>query len=85
MVRSDAEPADKKATLLELDALFGLNFATWQPSSVSIPSEIWELVNAREEARASKDFLESDRLRQEVRTKGFLIDDTRDGPKISPA
>ena len=85
MVRSDAEPADKKATLLELDALLGLNFATWQPSSVSIPSEIWKLVNAREAARASKDFPEADRLREEVRTKGFLIEDAREGPKISPA
>ena len=84
MVRSDAEPADKKATLLELDALLGLNFATWQPSSVAIPSEILELVNAREAARASKDFPEADRLREEVRSKGFLIEDSREGPKISP-
>ena len=84
MVRSDAEPADKKATLLELDALLGLNFSTWQPSSVAIPSEILELVDAREAARTSKDFLEADRLREALRTKGFLIEDTRDGPKISP-
>ena len=56
MVRSDAEPSDKKATLLELDALLGLNFANWQPSKVSLPSEILELVNAREAARSSKEF-----------------------------
>ena len=85
MVRSNADPADKKATLLELDALLGLEIAAWRPAEVSIPSDVMGLVEAREAARKAKDYGAADRLRDEVLSKGFIIEDTREGPKVVPA
>jgi len=85
VVRSDADPADKKATLLELDQMLGLDFGAWVPREISVPEPVWILVEAREAARKAKDFAEADRLRDEVASLGFVIEDTRQGPKILPA
>jgi cysteinyl-tRNA synthetase len=85
MVRSDADPADKKATLLELDALLGLEIGEWQPAEVSVPDDVMNLVQAREAARKDKDYGAADRLRDEVLALGFVIEDTREGPKVVPA
>ena len=85
MVRSDADPADKRATLLELDEMFGLKIADWRPAEVSVPSDVMSLVEAREAARKDKDYEAADRLRDEVLGKGFVIEDTREGPKVVPA
>ena len=85
MVRSDADPADKKATLLELDALLGLEIAAWRPAEVSVPDDVMKLVQAREAARKDKDYGAADRLRDEVLALGFVIEDTREGPKVVPA
>ena len=85
MVRSNAAPADKKATLLELDQMLGLDIGSWAPKEVSVPEEVLALVDARETARKARDFAEADRLRDEVAALGFVIEDTREGPKIVPA
>ncbi|MEL0091130.1 MAG: hypothetical protein VW714_11675, partial [Rhodospirillales bacterium] len=85
MVRSDAVPADKKATLLELDLLLGLDIAAWAPKEALIPEAVLALVESREVARKAKDFREADRLRDEIKEIGFVIEDTREGPKISHA
>jgi len=85
MVRSDAAPADKKATLLELDQMLGLGIAEWSPPEVDVPGSVLALVEAREAARRARDFGEADRLRDEVASLGFVIEDTREGPKIVPA
>ena len=57
----------------------------WAPKAVSVPEAVLALVEAREVARKARDFGEADRLRDEVATLGFVIEDTRDGPKIVPA
>jgi len=85
MVRSDADPSDKKATLLELDQMLGLDVGAWVPREISVPEPVLILVEAREAARKAKDFAEADRLHDEVASLGFVIEDTRQGPKILPA
>ena len=85
MVRSDASPADKKATLLELDQMLGLDVASCAPKEVLVPEEVLALVDARETARKARNFGEADRLRDEVAALGFVLEDTREGPKIVPA
>ena len=44
-----------------------------------------KLVEARETAREDKDYGAADRLRDEVLALGFIIEDTREGPKVVPA
>jgi cysteinyl-tRNA synthetase len=83
LVKADAAPGDKKATLLALEPLLGLNIKAWQPKKTEVPAEILAMVEARQQARASKNFEESDRLRGEVEALGYQIEDTREGPKVT--
>jgi cysteinyl-tRNA synthetase len=51
-------------------------------SVVVIPTEILALLEARQAARKTKDFKKSDAIRDELRAKGWLIEDTPKGPKL---
>jgi cysteinyl-tRNA synthetase len=46
------------------------------------PADVKALVDAREAARKSKDWKESDRLRGEVAKLGHLVEDTPKGPRV---
>jgi cysteinyl-tRNA synthetase len=48
------------------------------------PPVVLELVEAREAARAARDFAEADRLRAEVRSLGWEIRDGSQGPEVLP-
>jgi cysteinyl-tRNA synthetase len=48
------------------------------------PPGVLELVEAREAARAARDFAEADRLRAEVRSLGWEIRDGSQGPEVLP-
>ena len=48
-----------------------------------IPQEVLSLVEKRKEARKNKDFAEADRLRDEISGLGYLVEETRQGTKIS--
>lgn len=84
MVKSDAADADKKATLLSFDDILGLDIAAWQPTIDEIPAEILALAEARQTARANKEWQKSDEIRDEVLAAGYEIEDTREGPKVKP-
>ncbi|HLD32268.1 MAG TPA: cysteine--tRNA ligase [Candidatus Peribacteraceae bacterium] len=48
-----------------------------------IPAEVRKLANLRAEARAAKNFKESDRLRDEMAALGYEVRDTAEGQKIT--
>jgi cysteinyl-tRNA synthetase len=52
-------------------------------TQVNIPEEIRELAEKRLIARADKNWAESDRLRDEIASKGYTIKDNKDGYEIS--
>jgi cysteinyl-tRNA synthetase len=58
--------------------LFGLNM----PGEFEVPSEITALFEARQTARKAKDFKKSDAIRNELKSKGWAIEDTPKGPKL---
>lgn len=62
----------------ELTDILGIVFET----RTDVPSEVQKLVELREEARKSKNFAESDRLREEIKKKGFSVDDTEHGAVV---
>jgi cysteinyl-tRNA synthetase len=47
-----------------------------------IPKEIQELIKQRESARKNKNYKESDLIREKIKQKGFLIEDSKQGYKI---
>ncbi|HWF36544.1 MAG TPA: cysteine--tRNA ligase [Solirubrobacteraceae bacterium] len=49
------------------------------------PAEVAELMEARESARAVRDWGEADRLRAEARALGWEVRDGPDGPELLPA
>lgn len=48
------------------------------------PEEIQELVKAREEAREREDWVEADRLRQQIQDRNWQVHDTITGPELVP-
>lgn len=47
-------------------------------------SEVFGLITERDEARKAKDWAESDRLRGELESRGFIVKDTPTGTKVEP-
>ncbi|HEV2455947.1 MAG TPA: cysteine--tRNA ligase [Verrucomicrobiae bacterium] len=58
--------------------LFGLNL----PGEVEVPADINALFEARQTARKTKDFQKSDAIRDELKSKGWAIEDTPKGPRL---
>ena len=58
--------------------LFGLDM----PGEFEVPSDIAALFEARQTARKTKDFKKSDAIRDELKSKGWAIEDTPKGPKL---
>jgi cysteinyl-tRNA synthetase len=78
----DLKPRESKTvfeTLMRF--LKGLGFAMESPD---IPAKIQEIVENREHFRKNKDFVESDKLRKQLGTLGYGIEDTPLGPFVWP-
>ena len=43
-------------------------------------AKVTSLIEARKQARAAKDFKESDRIRDELAAMGVVLKDSKDGP-----
>ena len=48
----------------------------------AVPEEVAELVAERQEARAAKDFAASDRIRDQLKEMGWLVEDSVEGPRL---
>jgi len=48
-----------------------------------VPEEVMSLVNERELARSARNWDEADRLRTAINLKGYIVEDTAHGPKVS--
>ena len=62
----------------KVDSVLGIG----TKSEAEIPAEILALLEARQAARKAKDFKKSDAIRDELKAKGWTIEDTPKGPKL---
>jgi len=69
--------------LVEMLGVLGLENLL-EPETVEVGDEAEELLRAREEARAAKDFAEADRLRDALRSRGWEVRDGPAGPELVP-
>ena len=70
--------------LLKFDTVLGLNIdKPIESQEKLIPGEIIELAEKRQKARENKDWAESDRIRDEIVSKGFSIKDTKNGYELT--
>lgn len=72
-----------RRNLLMADEALGLLLP--RPRAVErrgVPDRVEALVSQRETLRLAKDYPAADRLRQEIRTLGYSVEDTADGPVV---
>jgi cysteinyl-tRNA synthetase len=62
----------------KIDSVLGVG----APAGVEVPAELQALLEARQTARKSKDFKSADAIRDELKAKGWVIEDTPKGPKL---
>jgi cysteinyl-tRNA synthetase len=80
----DKNAEGKIKTIKKMDEVFGLDLLkSFGDKKMKIPKEILDLVEEREKARREKDWKKSDFLRSEIHKKGYSVDDTEDGTRIS--
>ena len=72
---------EKRATAFYMDKIFALDLD--QNLEIEISDEVKKLVSERETARKDKNFELSDKLRDQIFELGFLVEDTKEGSKIS--
>jgi cysteinyl-tRNA synthetase len=73
------EAAAALAAWTALDEIFGLDA---KPASSEVPPELQALLDERQAARKAKNFARSDEIRDELKAKGYAIEDTPKGPKL---
>jgi len=62
----------------KIDSVLGIG----TKSGAEIPAEILALAEARTAAKKAKDFKRADAIRNELKAKGWVIEDTPKGPKL---
>lgn len=72
-----------KAALAALDTLLDVLGLLPEEADEAIPEDIRRMADERQAARAGKDWAEADRLRDEIRARGYELKDTPDGVKIN--
>lgn len=85
-------PGDKVATIKFFDNVLGVGLAD-DPDEIvralgviapeDIPEDIQELIDQREAARLVRNWDEADYLREAINLKGYTIEDSADGPKLT--
>ncbi len=79
-------PSDRRATILKFDETLGLNLIELikkELAPVGIPHAVKKLLSERESARASKNWNDADKLRDEIKSLGFEVKDTDNGQVIT--
>lgn len=80
-LKSDLSKPDQKALILEWDKVMGLGLDQKQEKT-EVPQEIMDLAAKRAEARANKNWKQSDSLRDQILAKGYKIEDMGKGYRI---
>ena len=91
VLKSDANGKTKLAVLEDFDKVLGLDLTMnakkladkANEAQSDIPEEILALVEERKQARMEKDFAKADALRDLIQSKGYIIEETRQGTKIT--
>lgn len=68
-----------KELLLKFDQVLGLDLKNYKKEENVLPEEVLELVNARNEARSNKNWIESDRIRDILLEMGYTVRDSKEG------
>jgi len=73
---------EKLQLAYHFDEVLGLGLRELKEETVEVSDELKALLDKREQARKDKDFETADKVRDELKEKGYTIDDTSEGPKL---
>jgi len=83
----DISPEEKWGLLKDADAHLGLSLINppivKELTGAEIPEKIRKMLERRETARAAKDFIGADRIREDIKKSGYHVDDGPDGPVLT--
>jgi cysteinyl-tRNA synthetase len=79
--RGELKPGQATALLAEWQRMNTV--LAIEQETVAVPAEVTALVEQRQQARATKQWAESDRLRDAIAALGWVVKDTKDGPKLT--
>lgn len=87
VVRNQVKSEQYAKLLLEFDKILGLKLEDAEKyienkEKVELPQEILDLVEQRKKAREIKNWAESDRIRDELKEKGYIVKDCKEGMTI---
>jgi cysteinyl-tRNA synthetase len=83
VVKNPVKSKDFQKLLLKFDEVLGLDLKNSKMPEIELPEEVKKLVDLRDEARQNKNWAESDRLRDELISKGYTVKDTKEGTIVS--
>lgn len=88
VVRNSRKSRQFSDLLLEFDKVLGLDLENAKEymerqEQIDLPQEILGLIEQRKQAREAKNWAESDRIRDELKEKGYIVKDTKEGMNIA--
>jgi len=76
----DEKATGKVETIRKMDEVFGLKL--FEKEEIEVSDKVLELVKERESVRKKKDWKKSDKLRDEIKKLGFIVEDKAEGTKV---
>jgi len=85
MLKKESSDQVKYSLLLDWDRVLGLDLNHPKAYNIREPDEeVKNLVEERDRLRKEKRWEEADDLRKKIEEKGWLLEDTAEGPKLKP-
>lgn len=81
LLKSRRPDSEKLTTIIDFDRILGLDLDKVDKTDI-LPLEIQQMVENRKKARVEKNWEMSDRLRNDIQARGYVVQDTKDGMKI---
>ncbi len=85
MLKSGSTDEEKGAMLAQMDNVLGLGLVDTIGHVVEIPEEVRVMAEERQNVRQNKDWKKSDELREAMKAKGWIVEDTKDGYELHPS
>ncbi len=82
VVKNPKKSKKLQQLLLKFDEVLGLDLKNYQKTESVLPDEIQELIKGRNEARQNRDWVESDRIRDLLISKGYSVKDSKEGTLV---
>ena len=83
VVKEPNKSKDLAELLVDFDRVLGVDIQKeTEKQEMDIPEEIKELLEQRKQARQNKDWTLSDKIRDELKEKGYLVKDTKEGMTV---